>query len=584
MSSKSSRTIPAGLTRGSVFLAGVLAAALSAQAQATSVIDDFEAASNQNKFMGYSYFYADKADQGTSVVNSATVGPGVNELLFDPLKSVDAGYNGSKHSLKLDFTYGANKPQCLPAPCSYGQMVGFGTQLIAGTDAIGAGEGKTIDLTGATAITFFAKASTAMKVRVEITTSNITNFAFHRGEVLVTTAWAQHTVLLTPGLGGINQPSWNQVPVPFDPTKVQKLQFQISADDNATLTAGTLWLDDIKALGYNWVPAAACIPCVGTTPGTGGLLADLEPGTGATPRPAHQNYAGGYWYAYNDVGARVVTSQAQYSEIFEGVDLTNPTPSVPLLQVSPTKGNGGTGAAYIKFQLGPTFKEGVETIMPFVGLGTKVSDNLETIPYNATGSTNISFDYWTEAASTFKYIRLEAKSNQTDLGTNKGVVHHALFPATAGAWKTAIVPWNKLVLPDWDAVPNKTAPLKLSGLLQFQWAVQDAPGTSGAFAIDNVRLGGITIGVLRKAAKSTQGLRMTQVAGRLQVGFDLPAGVNAAQVTLTDLKGAVVASRSLTGTGAVQTGLDVGSLRSGLYSLQVRHGQVVRSTPVTLLK
>jgi len=422
----------------------MLAVALGAHAQtaAASVLDNFEAGSNQNKFLGYSYFYNDATDGGTSVVTSAHVGSKPSEVLVDST-SFDAGYASTK-SLKMAFTYGANKPKSCGGTCAYGQMVGFGTQFIPGTD-VASGTGTTLDLTGASAITFYAKASVAMKMRVEVTTTNVADFGFFVSNVSVGTDWGPQTVLLSTGLGGINQPSWAVVE-PFDPKLVQKLQFSISADDNAGLLGGTVWLDSIVIQGYTWVPPNACMTCVGTTAATGAVLSDLEPVT-APPRAANQNAAGGFWFAYNDVGTRAVTAQSQYSEIFSGVDLTNPTPTTPLIVISPTKGVGGSGAAYIGFTLGPSYTANGSLVQPFVGIGTKTSDALETAVMDASLSTGVAFDYNTDAASTFKFIRLEAKTNQTDLGTNAGVVHSVLLPATGGTWKTAIVPWAKFSLP-----------------------------------------------------------------------------------------------------------------------------------------
>lgn len=586
MLSEISRTRPAGLLRrGSLALAGLMAAAVAGHAQG-SLLDDFEAGSNQNMFLGYSYFYADAADGGTSKVNSSAPGASATELLVDPTKSFDAGYNSTK-ALLLDFTYGANKPVSCGGTCSYGQMVGFGTQFVPGTDdAAGAATTKTIDLTGATALTFWAKASEAMKLRVEITTTTVTDFAYHRGEVTVGTDWAKQTVMLTAGLGGINQPSWTTSPVTFDPTKVQKLQISVSADDNATLTAGKLWIDSLYVAGYTWVPPNACVPCVGTTPATGAVLSDLEP-VAAPARAANQNAVGGFWFAYNDVGTRTVASQSEYSEIFEGIVQPVVDPTAPVLAVSADKGAGGTGGAYIKFTLGPTYTEGANVIQPFVGVGTKTSDALETMALDATGSSGIAFDYWTDAASTFQYVRLEAKTNQTDLGTNKGVVHSVLLPATAGTWKTAIVPWGKFSLPNWTEVPDPTAPVKISGITKFQWAVQDAPGVTGALAIDNVKFPGLTELKplsIRTQSRAARGLQMRQVAGRLDVAFDMPAGATEAELSLVDLKGATVARRTLAGRGQLSASLDVNNLRSGLYSLQVRQGKSVRALPVTLLK
>jgi hypothetical protein len=572
-----------GFRQASMVLAGMLAAALAARAQSTavSVLDDFEAGSNQNKFLGYSFFYADAADGGNSVISSAKPGATATELLVDSAKSFDAGYNSTK-SLKLDFTFGSTKPSS--GGTKYGNMVGFGTQFLPGTDdASGKATTKTLDLTGATAITFWAKASVAMDMRVEITTTDVKDFAYHRAVAHLTTTWAKQTVLLTSGLGGINQPTWTQTPVTFNPANVQKLQCSISADDNAALTGGTVWIDSIAVVGYKWVPPNACVKCVSTTAATGAVLSDLE--TSATHAGA-QNAAGGYWYAYNDVGTRTVTSQSQYSEIFEGVDATDPT--APILKVSPAKGAAGSAGAYIKFTLGPSYSENGSQVMPFVGIGTKTSDALGTAFLDATPSTGIAFDYWTDAASTFSFIRLEVKTNQTDIGANAGAVHSVLVPTTGGTWMTANIPWATFSLPNWKDIPDPTVKVKTSGIAKFQWAVQDAPGTTGAFAIDNVKLPGMTtipvVSIRSVQQASSKDLRMVQANGRLNVAFDMPAGVTEAQVNLLDMKGAVVATHDLSGKGLQQASLETRSLNSGIYSLQVRHGNVVRAMPVTLLK
>jgi len=69
------------------------------------------------------------------------------------------------------------------------------------------------------------------------------------------------------------------------------------------------------------------------------------------------------------------------------------------------------------------------------------------------------------------------------------------------------------------------------------------------------------------------------------VTFDLAAGETGAKLTLIDLKGHQVApAQSLTGKGLQVASLDTHTLRSGIYSLQVRQGDVVRGVPVTILK
>jgi hypothetical protein len=538
---------------------GFLSAAVFGQA-AGSPLDDYEAGSNQNKFMGYSFFYDDSKDGGNSKVLSALPGT-AGQLLFDATVSLGEGANGSKRSAKIDFKYGDKKPSCGPG-CTYGQMVGFGTGFVA--------EGKVLDITGATSITFWAKASTAMSVRVEVATESVKDFAFHRSEPKITTSWTQYTVPLAEG-PGFAQPAWSQTPVPFDPKKVQKIQFQVSVEDNLGLTQGTLFLDDIVVNGYKWIPPSACIKCVGAPGiGAGVLLADLD------AAPKNQNKAGGYWYVYNDAEGRVVSGPTEYSEIIAGA-LPNATdPSKPTIAIAGAKGYLATEGAFIDFSLGPTYVAGGATIMPFVGLGTKLSDNLGTAFSNWTGSTGISFDYWTKAATDVEFLRLEAKANM-DYG-NAGIVHQTLLPATGGEWKSATVAWTDLKLPDWEEVkliPDQT--LKINMLDKIQWAFQGAPGNKGAFAIDNVKVMGLTaiplIGgtgaVLPGTGTYVHGLRCELTRSGLDVRFAIPAGQGKARVELIDMRGMLRAYRAVKGHGAQTVRLDRPSGNAGVHAVRV---------------
>jgi hypothetical protein len=582
MSSQSSRNNANGLSMGSLILAGLLTAAGSAKAQA--LLDNFESGTNQNKFLGYTYYYDDSKDGGNSIVKSAKAGTKAGELLYDSAKSVGEGALGSTKSLKLDFTFGATKPSCGSA-CTYGSMVGVGTEFVPGTD-----NGKVINLTTATSIKFLAKASVSMKLRVEVTTTNVKDYGFFRAEPTVGTTWDTVTFLLEPGLGGVARPAWAETATPgvlFDKTVVQKLQIQVSADDNATLTAGTLYIDNIVVGGYTWVPPNACLTCVtALTPKTGTLLSDLE-AVVSPARAANQNTVGGYWYAYNDISARVSPPPGTFSDILIGAP-TDPLTNKPVFAVTPAKGAGdATGGAYIKFALGNAFPENGEVIQPFVGIGTKLSDQLGTQFFNATGSTGLSFDYWTEAPAVGQtllvdYVTLEVKANQS-LGTNTGAVHHILLPATAGVWKTATVPWTTLVLPDWTGVIAGTA-LDFTKLDQIQWAVKASPTTTGALSVDNVRFIGTANSIAPRASKTAGGLKMSQASGRMQVAYKLPAGVDAVDFSIVDMKGTVVDARHVSGSGIVEASMDTKALHSGLYVLQARHGGLAASQSFTLLK
>ena len=195
-----------------------------------------------------------------------------------------------------------------------------------------------------------------MKLRVEVTTTNITDFGFYRAEPTVTTAWAKYTFLLESGLGGVARPAWAETAtpgLPFDKTKAQKLQFQVSADDNATLTAGTLLIDNITVDGYSWIPPSACMTCVAAlTPKTGTLISDLE-AVVSPPRAANQNAAGGFWYAYNDISTRVSPLPGTFSEILAGAPL-DATTGKPGFVVTAGQGAIGNGRRRLhRFRPGP---------------------------------------------------------------------------------------------------------------------------------------------------------------------------------------------------------------------------------------
>ena len=77
---------------------------------------------------------------------------------------------------------------------------------------------------------------------------------------------------------------------------------------------------------------------------------------------------------------------------------------------------------------------------------------------------------------------------------------------------------------------------------------------------------------------------MSQVSGRMQVAYKLPAGVDAAEFSIVDMKGSVVESRKVAGKGILETSMDTQALRSGLYAMKVSHGGYSASQPFTLLK
>lgn len=558
---------------------GLIAAAALAMTAGKAVsqnalIDDFEGGTNQNKFMSYWFYYNDSGDKGTSKVLSSLPGATPTELLFDPTVSIGLDEKGGK-AAKIDYEMGAAKLSCGPA-CEFGQYVGMGMDMSPAK--------KPVDLTGATKITYKAKADKATSVVVEVSIAGVSKlaapykFATHQITHNIGTTWKTFEMSMSPTAltNALARPSWvgaiNDT-IPFNPKEVEKIQWKISMDATTNPTKGVVLIDSVVVHGYRWLSPYACATCVGAAGGGAGeLLSDFE------AAPQNQNKAGFYWYAYNDAEGRTVSSQAEYSEIFGGVTPPVAPATTPSLTIGGKKGSGGGEAAWIDFILGPTYLQGAQTIRPFVGVGTRLGDDLGVSHFNGTGSTGVSFDYITTGPD-IDYIRVEVQDERTLGG---GIVHFTLLPGTEGVWKSASIPWASLQLPDYAEVAliaDKT--LHIQSLSQIQWAFQGDPKKAGTLAVDNVKIMGLTqpitpdlVGI--RAAKPGQrsGLDARLVGGKVQVRLDMPVGIRAGTLELRDMRGSLVASRAVTaGIGSSQSlELSAGKSTRGVHILSLRVG------------
>ncbi|MBD3392563.1 MAG: hypothetical protein GF410_11140, partial [Chitinivibrionales bacterium] len=385
-----------------------IAAATMATAQ-TAVIGDCENGTNQNNFGAYWYVYTDFEDGGNSEISNADPnGDGTYEFTVTEGEGCPSGTAG--YGARMDYTLGDTDPGS--GSVTWGSSAGVGTMLAL--------EGEVCDITGAETITYWAKADPPVDIRVEIATSVVEDFCYHHTIHSIGSSWEKFTITLSEPLG-IQQYSWGEE-VAFDPTKVEKVQWAISEDEGATEnSSGSIWIDDVKIQPYTFVPADACESCVsapGAVPGDF-LLADME---------ETQNGLGYYTYCYNDVGERSVSSPEDYSEIFEGVD--NDDPEIPILILDGGEGYDNTEGAYIGFQLGPTYQEGSNTILPFVGIGTNLADELGLSPFNAQAAGAPGVDFMYKTTGDYEYVALEVETDQ-DFG-NPGAVYYVKLPATEG--------------------------------------------------------------------------------------------------------------------------------------------------------
>jgi hypothetical protein len=206
-----------------------------AQAQPLStVISDFESSRSTNNMGGYWYFYDDQRDSGSSTISTANA---EMQYQWDSTTYVP-GSGGSETGVKLGFLLGETKPHC-GIGCTYPAQVGMGTQILGGAD---------LDITGATAISFWAKADAPIKVVFTATTSDILDNGGYAKVVSVTMDWAKYTVALSPGKD-FAQPNW-AIKKTFDPTHFMAVGWMIDKGINTGLTKGAFYLDNVIIDGW----------------------------------------------------------------------------------------------------------------------------------------------------------------------------------------------------------------------------------------------------------------------------------------------------------------------------------------------
>jgi hypothetical protein len=540
----------------------------SFNALADAVVDDFEGLTNQDKFLYYWYFYDDHKDGGNSTI------PGVTkDAAGDFIVAPAAGIGHTGAGLTLPYSLGPIKA----GTGSGYNSIGCGAMLCA--------EGKSIDLTAATKITFWLKASAAIGVDFNLVTTDVTDYAYWHNVCQATTAWTQFTVTLaSTGLGALSQPTWGvKATWATSISKVGKLQWQLHSDNVGTATTGSITLDDIVIAGYTFIPPDLCTACVGNPgSGTGALLSDME------TLPYSRNARGYYWFSYCDGAGRGVAA-SEFSAITGGATIDAVDPAKSTIIIGPTwpKGYNGSNGADIQFTLGKAYTKttGGSTIKPFVGIGTNVASDLGTDLYNAQadGATGIYFDYTLSGSSADMFVRLEVYAN---LIAVEGAVHYIDLPSTgAGVWKGATVPFSKLVLQDWQGVTQVA--LDATIMKKIQWAVQWDAGATGELGIDNVHMLGATkitsdVKYHFSQTRMLNGFTPSISNNMLKVAFN--KGMSDVSASLVNTKGAIVAHR-VAGNDAIAT-MNVSGLSRGVYMLVVKAnsktGAFNKTVPLTI--
>ncbi|MDG5816986.1 carbohydrate binding domain-containing protein [Chitinispirillales bacterium ANBcel5] len=201
------------------------------------ILSDFEDGTTTNNFKGEWTAYADREDGGNSeIINGTLREEEANTWIIDPTLGEGNPTGTPLYGMKMQYSFGTMLPG--RGTSSWGATVGIATSL---SDA----KNGARDLTGATQITFWAKASSRLNVRVQVPTSGVNDYGYHRRIVTIDTVWEQHSV----NISQLVQPTWARR-VSFNLERALRLQWEISADD-LNPSEATFWLDDIEIVGFD---------------------------------------------------------------------------------------------------------------------------------------------------------------------------------------------------------------------------------------------------------------------------------------------------------------------------------------------
>jgi hypothetical protein len=178
----------------------------------------------------------------------------VGDTNYDPVECdttcFGPGYGSAGYAFKMGFVYGDSMPHGDGLDTGhFDPEMNLETQVL---DTLGSPGG---DLTGATSVSFWAKADKNLAVRFIVGQTTITDYAYHGQDIAVTTQWKKFTITFS-DTAKFHQPDWAGEKVPFDIAHINSFDFNISKGNNASVTGADFYLDDFTVQGWAYHPSA----------------------------------------------------------------------------------------------------------------------------------------------------------------------------------------------------------------------------------------------------------------------------------------------------------------------------------------
>lgn len=225
----------------SLLLAASAFARLASAADST-VVADFDLQTNRNNISGFWFYVDDKGSGGNSKITSGDTleqPPIFSSTSFgDPATGI-VGYSG-----RMAYEFGTVKPAC-GAGCTYSNEVTFGTNVEPVLNT------TQLDITGATGISFWAKATPPVTISIIFLAKDITDYSWQRASVPATSTWTRYVANFSGTTGIVFKGTYGQGKDKA-PTlsKLQGFNFALQKDSNPGVTAGELLLDNLTIQGW----------------------------------------------------------------------------------------------------------------------------------------------------------------------------------------------------------------------------------------------------------------------------------------------------------------------------------------------
>lgn len=218
-----------------------LLASAAVHAADSTVVADFDLQTNMNVIPGFWFFLDDKGSKGTSSVTSADSLGG--QYTFSSASFGEGAQSIAGYSAKMAYTFGATRPSC-GGTCTYSPEVTLGMNMVPPGDLAK-------NITGATHISFWAKAVPPVKVSIIGISKDVTDYSWPRAEVSITSEWKRHVAYLSGAVTPVFKGTWGAMK-DKNPTlnNMEGFSFALQKDTNPTVTSGVFQLDDLVIHGY----------------------------------------------------------------------------------------------------------------------------------------------------------------------------------------------------------------------------------------------------------------------------------------------------------------------------------------------